>query len=78
VSQSFIKGAIFTCESYAHLRGREQEILPLVDGARAEHAQLIEALERCSKFIGDNWQAFGYQSEPDTLVQARAALEVAK
>lgn len=38
-----LKRAIFVVESLAHLQGRERELLPIVDEARIELANLVAA-----------------------------------
>ena len=38
-----IKACIFVTESFAHLNGREKELLPKVETARAEHEHLLQA-----------------------------------
>jgi hypothetical protein len=40
-----IREVIFSTESVAHLQGHERMLLPLVDAAREEHAELLRVLQ---------------------------------
>lgn len=40
-----IKDAIFAVESYAHLNGKERELLTVVESARKEHEALLACVE---------------------------------
>jgi glutathione S-transferase len=63
-----IKQVLFATETIAHLQGQEQ-LLPLVDAARAEQAELI----RCLQWLVDSIdpQATGLTMQ---ITAARAAI----
>lgn len=71
---SAIKTAIFIVESIAHLQSKEKELLPIVDAARAEHEELVTALQSAvDSFIpkamfGTEWVV------PDWVPKAKAAI----
>ena len=52
--------------------------MSLPPSTRANADELLQALIRCAAFINDNWQAFGYQTKPQTLVEAEAVIKKAK
>ena len=39
-----LNACIFTCESLAHLQGRERELLPATEGARRELREMAEVI----------------------------------
>ena len=54
-----IKMCISFTESYAHLQGRERQLLPVVDVARAEHEELLELLKQAVYYMDfDNGSAY--------------------
>ena len=66
-----IKEAIFFTESFAHLQGRERELLPIVDAARAEHVELLSLLSQATYFMtfdkGSAYVSVGYMEKQDAL-----------
>lgn len=67
-----IGAALFALESVAHLQGKERDLLPLVEAARAENEQLRPALEDISAYVGSDATADAAHAR----VVARAALQV--
>ena len=47
-----IKNALFIADTVAHLQGREREILPVTESARAEHALMIYTLQEARSNLG--------------------------
>jgi hypothetical protein len=65
-----IKQALFALESVAHLQGRERMLLPIVDAAREEHAELL----RCLQALVDNIDSDAIGLQPQ-LTAAKAIIE---
>ena len=59
-----IEMCISFTESYAHLQGRERQLLPVVDAARAEHDALLAALHAIIEEAGPS---FGQTDGPGTI-----------
>lgn len=72
-----IKMCITFTESYAHLQGRERQLLPIVDGARAEHDTLLAALYAIVEEAGPS---FGQTDGPGTInrISYKARQAIAK
>ena len=59
-----IKEAIFFVESFAHLQGHETKLLPIVEAARTEQADLLLALQTCEAAL------FGYPHRNSVIEHA--------
>lgn len=78
-----ISSAIFFVEALAHMQGKEQELLPIADAARHEHARLLVVEQRLRDLVlaldstdWSNWQSTaGFQ---DKLDAARTMIDAAR
>lgn len=45
-----IKAALFALESVAHLQGKEETLLPVIESARAEYKLMLDGLNEIARY----------------------------